>query len=123
MLSRSTSREVLSTMKRCSYCAARIDDEAGKCEFCDAPQEWIAPPSVQKPLPWYLRTRVVVIALLAVMPFALPLVWWHPKLNVWWKVGITVVTLIATWYSYIWTMDALNTINEEMDTLRQSGLM
>lgn len=110
-------------MKRCSYCAARIEDEASKCDFCDAPQEWIAPPPLPKALPWYFRTRVVVIALLSVMAFALPLVWWHPKLSFWWKVGITIVALVATWYSYVWTMDAWNTFNGEMESLRHSGLI
>ena len=49
---------------------------------------------------WYLRPMAVVIAILAIGPFAIPLVWKSPAFKKWVKVTITVLLVLLT----IWTI-------------------
>ncbi len=64
-----------------------------------------------------------MIALLSVGPFALPMIWWHPKLKVAWKVVITLATLVLTWMAYQAMIAALKQLEEQMKLLRKSGLI
>jgi GNAT superfamily N-acetyltransferase len=48
------------------------------------------------PLKWYFRGESVVIAILAVGPLALPLIWWHPRLPRSKKVSYTILVLLLT---------------------------
>jgi hypothetical protein len=45
---------------------------------------------------WFLKTRSVVIALLAFGPFALPLLWLHPRYRLRAKIFWTTVVLVVT---------------------------
>lgn len=46
---------------------------------------------------WYLKTSVLVIALLSVGPFALPLLWFNPRYRPLTKVLWTVLVLILSY--------------------------
>ena len=47
---------------------------------------------------WYLKTSVLVIALLSVGPLALPLLWFNPRYHPAVKILWTVLILVLTYF-------------------------
>ena len=85
-------------MKKCPFCAEKIQDEAVKCRFCG---EFLDKSSKLK-TKWYFTTSAVVIALLCLGPFALPLLWFNPHYKMTTKLVVTAIVIVLTiLFSYL----------------------
>jgi hypothetical protein len=51
-------------------------------------------------IPWYSKTGTIILTFVTVPPFALPLIWLHPKLHIVWKVALTILIGLMCWWMY-----------------------
>lgn len=56
---------------------------------------------------WYFRTSVIILAFLAIGPFALPLVWFNPHFSRKAKIITSIIVIVLTYYLGILLVKAL----------------
>jgi len=74
--------------------------------------------NIKKPkMKWYLKPVMVAIAILAVGPFAIPLVWMSPAFKKWLKVVITALLVLLTIWIFNTSVALYRTLKSEMQSL------
>ncbi|MFH1190490.1 MAG: hypothetical protein V1682_07385 [Candidatus Omnitrophota bacterium] len=67
---------------------------------------------------WYLKAPMVLIAILAVGPFAIPLIWMSPAFRSWQKAALTAITVIVTLWMAAASADIYRRLLKEMQDLQ-----
>ncbi|MBF0595169.1 MAG: hypothetical protein HQL22_09395 [Candidatus Omnitrophica bacterium] len=68
--------------------------------------------------PWYLKDGTVILAVLSLLVVALPLVWFSPYYSTRRKVIVSVIVLVATYFTWQGTVGAFKMLGSYSDFLK-----
>lgn len=58
---------------------------------------------------WYYRPWFVIVMLIFILgPLGLPLVYKSPKFNLAWKIGLTLLMILYTWFLIVITAESIH---------------
>ncbi len=77
---------------RCKFCRRELREDFLFCPFCGGR----IGPRDQSWTKWYHSRWAILLALALLGPFALPIVWSHPRYSVATKTVLTLLTLVLT---------------------------
>lgn len=69
---------------------------------------------------WYLKPVAIIVAILAVGPFAIPVIWISPAFKRWQKIVITILLLLLTLWLVRTSAGMVESFKQRMQELQDT---
>lgn len=101
-------------MKTCPFCSQELSDAVMQCRACG---RYLLKENSAPPEKWYFKTPLVILAFLSAGPFALPLVWFHPRYPRWVKLLVTLAAAAASYFLFHAVQSSLRSFWQQYDEI------